>query len=47
MRGFRHWRWHLAEMYVKVNGEKRFLWREVDEEHVFARSGPKLCSARK
>ena len=21
MRGFRHWRWHLDEMYVKVNGE--------------------------
>ncbi len=23
MRGFRHWRWHLDEMYVKVNGEMR------------------------
>ena len=21
MRGFRHWRWHLDEMYVKLNGE--------------------------
>jgi len=21
MRGFRHWRWHLDEMYVRVNGE--------------------------
>ena len=20
MRGFRHWRWHLDEMYVKLNG---------------------------
>ena len=23
MRGFRHWRWHLDEMYVKINGEMR------------------------
>ncbi len=21
MRAFRHWRWHLDEMYVKLNGE--------------------------
>jgi putative transposase len=21
MRGFRYWRWHLDEMYVKLNGE--------------------------
>ncbi len=21
IRGFRHWRWHLDEMYVKINGE--------------------------
>ena len=32
MRGFRHWRWHLDEMYVKVNGELRYLWRAVDHE---------------
>ena len=32
MRGFRHWRWHLDEMYVKVNGEMRYLWRAVDHE---------------
>ena len=23
MRGFRQWRWHLDEMYVKLNGEMR------------------------
>jgi putative transposase len=22
MRGFSHWRWHLDEMYVKLNGER-------------------------
>ena len=32
MHGFRHWRWHLDEMYVKVNGEMRYLWRAVDHE---------------
>jgi putative transposase len=29
MRGFRHWRWHLDEMYVKLNGETVYLWRAV------------------
>jgi putative transposase len=32
MRGFRHWRWHLDEVYVKINGEMNYLWRAVDHE---------------
>ncbi|MDX3899341.1 MAG: DDE-type integrase/transposase/recombinase [Sphingobium sp.] len=32
MKGFRHWRWHLDEMYVKINGEMVYLWRAVDHE---------------
>ena len=32
MRGFSHWRWHLDEMYVKLNGEMVYLWRAVDQE---------------
>jgi len=32
MRGFRHWKWHLDEMYVRVNGEMVYLWRAVDHE---------------
>ena len=32
MRGFRHWRWNLDEMYVKINGEMVYLWRAVDHE---------------
>ncbi len=32
MRGFRHWKWHLDEMYVKINGEMHYLWRAVDHE---------------
>jgi putative transposase len=27
-----HWRWHLDEMFVKINGEKRYLWRAIDHE---------------
>ena len=30
MRGFRQWKWHLDEMYVKLNGEMVYLWRAVD-----------------
>ena len=32
MRGFRHWRWGLDEMYVRINGEMMYLWRAVDHE---------------
>ncbi|MEG3166479.1 DDE-type integrase/transposase/recombinase [Sphingomonas sp. PB2P19] len=32
MRVFRHWRWHLDEMYVRLNGEMVYLWRAVDHE---------------
>ncbi len=32
MRNVRHWRWHLDEMYVKLNGEMVYLWRAVDHE---------------
>ena len=27
-----HWRWHLDEMFVKINGERHVLWRAVDHE---------------
>ncbi len=32
MRGLRHWRWHLDEMYVRLSGELVYLWRGVDHE---------------
>lgn len=32
MRGFRHWKWHLDEVFVKINGETHYLWRAVDHE---------------
>jgi putative transposase len=27
-----HWRWHLDEMFVKINWERHYLWRAVDHE---------------
>jgi putative transposase len=27
MRGLRHWRWHLDEMFVKLNAGMLYLWR--------------------
>ena len=44
MRGRRHWRWNLDEMYVKINGETHYLWRAVDHE---ALSGKLLLRERK
>ena len=32
MRGNTHWKWHLDEVYVKINGEMHYLWRAVDHE---------------
>jgi putative transposase len=32
MRAYTHWKWHLDEVYVKINGEMRYLWRAVDHE---------------
>lgn len=32
MLGFRHWKWHLDEIYVKINGELHYLWRAIDQE---------------
>src|SRR5450432_4912033 len=32
MRAYIHWRWHLDEVYVKINGQMRYLWRAVDHE---------------
>ena len=26
------WRWHLNEVFVKINGERHYLWRAVDHE---------------
>jgi putative transposase len=32
LRGYPQWRWHLDEVFVKVNGKLCYLWRAVDHE---------------
>lgn len=30
MRAYTPWRWHLDEVYVRINSEMRYRWRAVD-----------------
>ncbi len=32
IRSLLHWRWHLDEVFVKINGVTHYLWRAVDHE---------------
>ncbi len=32
MKGYTNWRWHVDEVFVKINGETHYLWRAVDHE---------------
>ena len=27
-----NWRWHMDEVFVKINGELHYLWRAIDHE---------------
>ena len=31
-RNYSNWRWHLDELFVRINGERHYLWRAVDHE---------------
>lgn len=31
-RSYSLWRWHLDEVFVRINGEMHYLWRAVDHE---------------
>ena len=33
-RNWTQWRWHLDEVFVRINGETYYLWRAVDYEGV-------------
>ena len=35
MRTCRHWRWHLNEVFVRIEGQQYYLWRAVDHEGEF------------
>ena len=37
MRSQPHWRWHLDEVFVKINGITHDLWRAVDQRARFWR----------
>ena len=32
LRAFSKWQWHVDEVFVKINGERHYLWRAVDHE---------------
>ena len=31
-RSYSQWRWHLDEVFVRINGETHYLWRALDHE---------------
>lgn len=47
MRAHRHGRWHLDEVYVKINGVTHYLWWAVDHEAELLESGVTKTRARK
>ncbi len=32
LRALSKWKWHVDEVFVKVNGKRHYLWRAVDHE---------------
>ncbi len=32
LRAFSKWKWHVDEVFVKVNGKRHYLWRAVNHE---------------
>jgi putative transposase len=32
MRPYTHWRWRLDDVFVRINGQRRYLWRAVDHD---------------
>ena len=37
-RSYSNWRWHLDEVFAKINGETHYLWLVVDHEGEFLES---------
>ena len=31
-KNYSNWRWHLDEVFVKINGELQYPWRAIDHE---------------
>jgi len=32
LRQLTQWKWHLDEVFVKINGETHYMWRAIDHE---------------
>jgi len=32
LRAYSKWQWHVDEVFVRINGERHYLWRAVDHE---------------
>ena len=32
LRAFSKWQWHVDEVFVKIKGERHYLWRAIDHE---------------
>lgn len=32
MQAYSKWKWHVDEIFVKINGKRHYLWRAVDRE---------------
>ncbi|MEW9921269.1 hypothetical protein AB2B41_16790 [Marimonas sp. MJW-29] len=30
LRAFSRWQWHIDVLFVKINGERHYLWRAVE-----------------
>lgn len=40
------WRWHLDEMLVKIDGERRYLWRAVEHQAERRHEGAGHCTTK-
>ena len=39
-RSYSQWRWHLGDVFVRINGATHYLWRAVDHEVKCSRLSP-------
>jgi transposase-like protein len=46
MRAFSNWCWHVDELFVRINGERCYLWRAVDPRAKCSRRSSRSAGAR-
>ena len=47
LRAYSNWRWHLDEVFVKINGQTYYMWRAVDHEGEVLETYVAKCRDRK